>query len=349
MRKKLQKSKTHSRKLDHIKIVREKDIEPLPSSFDKYAFPYVALPELDLADIDTTIEFFRRTLSFPFIISSITGGPEKGHKINVNLAKAAEHAKVALGLGSMRIMIEKPELTKSFKVRKYCPSIPLFANLGIVQLNYGFGEDEVNKLVDTIEADGIFLHVNHLHEAVQPEGDTNFQGLIKKLEKLIPKVHVPIIIKEVGHGIDKKTAKKLHNIGIKWIDVSGTGGSSWALIENYRSSDNVGEVFKAVGIPTDKALIDAKSIKGLNLIAGGGIRNGLHIAKSIALGAKLATAAKPLLKPALEKDEKACIEILERLKKELGIAMFCAGVQSLPELSKIKLAADHDEHLAIGQ
>lgn len=326
----------NQRKLDHINIVLEKEVEPLPSTFDKYRLSYKALPEFDFDEIDTSINFLNFDLSFPFIISSMTGGPEKGRTINENLAKAAQKVGVGLGLGSMRVILRKPESIPSFDVKEFAPDVPIFANFGIVQLNYGYGADDLNKIIDSVNADGIFLHVNHLQEVIQPEGDLNWRDLIPKLEKILPKVNKPIIIKEVGHGIDFETAKRLSEIGVEWIDVSGLGGTSWAQVEAYRRSDNLGHLFAAEGIPTDECLIENSKIKDLNLIAGGGIRNGIHIAKSIALGAKLATAAKPLLEASLHSEED-CVKVLERLKKEFKIAMFSAGVKSLEELSELDL------------
>lgn len=326
----------NKRKLEHIKIVLEKNVEPGSKPFEKYRLPFKALPEISLEEIETETKFFGKKLSFPFVISSMTGGPDKGSVINRDLAIAAEHCQVALGVGSMRVTLTKPESLKSFKIRGLCPNIPLFANFGLVQLNYGYGANEINKVIDSIEADGIFLHANHLQEAIQPEGDTNFAGLLKKLEKILPKIERPVIIKEVGSGIDFETAKKLHEIGIKWIDVSGLGGTSWTAVEGHRRNDDLGEIFKNEGIPTDQALKECSKIKGLNLIAGGGLRTGLDISKAIAMGAKMATAAKPLLAPALKSPE-ASIEILEKLKKELQIAMFVAGCKDLQALEKIKL------------
>lgn len=329
----------NDRKLDHIKIVLDKNVEPLPSPFAKYRLPFKALPEIDLEEIDTSVEFFGKKLSFPFVISSMTGGPEKGLQINRSLAKAAEECGVALGLGSMRVIIRKPESLSSFNVRKYCPSVPLFANAGLVQLNYGFGADEINRIVDAIDADGIFLHVNHLQEAIQPEGDTNFKDLIPKLEKILPKIKKPVIIKETGSGIDFETAKALREIGIEWIDVSGTGGTSWSWVEGYRRDDDLGDIFRAEGVPTDKAILDAAQIEGLKIIAGGGVRTGIDIAKAIALGSDMATAAKPLLAPSLESSE-AVAKILKKLHREYKIALFCCGAASTEELKKVELVAD---------
>jgi isopentenyl-diphosphate delta-isomerase len=325
-----------SRKLQHIQIVLEENVTPLPSSLSKYRLPYKALPEIDLAEIDTSHEFFGKRLSFPFVVASMTGGAEKAGIINKNLALACEQEKVALALGSMRVILKDPSAAESFKVRSLCPSIPLFANMGLVQLNYGYGSDEINRLLDIVEADGIFLHVNHLQESIQPEGDTNFKGLLGKLAEILPKINKPVIIKEVGSGIDKQTAQALYDIGIKWIDVSGMGGTSWTSVEAYRRQDDMGFIFEEVGIPLDEALIDAKQIAGLQLIACGGIRNGLDMLKAFALGADIASAAAPLLKPALESSESVS-KIFSRWRRELEIAMFTAGVASISECAALKL------------
>jgi isopentenyl-diphosphate Delta-isomerase len=323
------------RKLQHINIVKDEKVEPLPSFFDHIQLPYKALPEINMHDIDTSITFANKKLSMPFIISSMTGGEQNGRLINENLAIAAEEMQVALGLGSMRITLVKPESLHSFDIRKYCPTIPLFANIGLVQLNYGFGVEEINKIIDSIHADGIFLHINPLQEAIQPEGDTNFSNLIEKLEKIINKINGTVIIKEVGNGIDYQTALSLKQIGVKWIDVSGLGGTSWPWVEGYRRGDNLGELFSKVGIPTPEALQKLSKIDSLNLIAGGGIRSGLDIAKSIMLGAQLATAAKPLLEAALS-NESECISFLKKTMHELKIAMFITGCKNIGELSNLQ-------------
>ncbi|MCA9380094.1 type 2 isopentenyl-diphosphate Delta-isomerase [Candidatus Dojkabacteria bacterium] len=323
------------RKLQHIKIVLEKDTQPYPSSFDKYVLPHKALPEIDLEEINTTVNFFNKKISFPFMIASMTGGEEFGKTINTNLAMAAEKNNIPLALGSMRVVLKKPETLDSFNVRHLCPSIPLFANMGLVQLNYGYGAKEINKLIDIIDADGIFLHINHLQEAIQPEGDTNFKGLVDKLAKILPKIKKPVLIKEVGNGIDKETAKKLNEIGVEWIDVAGGGGTSWPWVEGYRREDDLGDIFKAESIPTDQCLTDCREIEDLKLIACGGIRNGKHIALSLMLGADMASCAKPLLQPALESPE-ACIKLLGKYKKEFQISMFTMGAKDIEELKSIK-------------
>lgn len=334
---KRKQNNTNQRKLEHIKIVLEEKVEPTAPPFDKYILPYSALPEIDMNKIDISVKFLGFTLDFPFLISSMTGGPDKGKIINKNLAIAAEETKVAMGLGSMRVIIKHPESADSFQVKKYCPSIPLLANVGLVQLNYGFGLEEIKRIIDISEVDGLFFHINHLQEAIQPEGDTNYEDLIPKLAKIINKIKVPVIIKEVGSGIDYRTAKKLYDIGVKWIDVAGSGGTSWSWVEGYRRNDDLGHLFRAIGIPTDISLKECSKVKGLNLISSGGIRNGIDIAKSLMLGAKLAGVAKPLLSAALVSPEEV-IQVINNFKRELIVAMFCAGAKDLKSLSKIKLS-----------
>lgn len=324
------------RKLEHIRIVVEEDVEPVLNPFDNYRLPYLALPEIDMQAIDTGYEFLGYKLKFPFMVASMTGGPAKSGNINENLAKACNEAGVALGLGSMRVALKDAEAAKSFAVKQFCPDVPVIANLGLVQLNYGYGVNEINKLLDLSGADAIFLHVNHLQEAVQPEGDVNFAGLIAKLEKILPEIKKPVIIKEVGTGIDATTAKRLADIGVKWIDVSGMGGTSWTVVEAYRRQDDLGFVFAEEGIPTDEALLQCKEVKGVKLIAEGGVRTGLDIAKSIVLGAELAAAAKPLLSAALESSE-ACTKVLKRLEREFKVAMFTAGAVKVSDLKKMQL------------
>ncbi len=338
-------SQIQDRKRQHIDITLTQAVEPNSTPiFDQYKLPYSALPEIDMSEIDTTIKAFGFQFSFPFFISSMTGGEKYGRTINENIARACEAEKVGFGLGSMRVLKDHPEAKISFDVKKFCPSVPMFANLGLVQLNYGFGYDEIMFLVDSVKADGIFFHINHLQEAIQPEGDVNYKGLIPKLAKILSRLKIPIIVKEVGHGIDFKTAKRLQEIGVEWIDVSGTGGTSWAWIEGYRrlkpdeemNAENLGYIFRSVGISTPDCLVALKKLKNLKLIAGGGIRNGLDLAKSIAMGAKMGTAAKPFLKATLTSSESVAA-LIQKLKHELVIAMFSVGIKDLRMLNKVKL------------
>jgi isopentenyl-diphosphate delta-isomerase len=334
-------SDIRQRKKDHIRICLDQNIEPVASPFDKYRLSYKALPEIDMAEINLQTSFFDWQISFPFIISSMTGGEDHGRTINENIAKAANAEGIPFGLGSMRVINRYPETVKTFDVKEFAPHVPMFANVGLVQLNYGFTEKEFLNVIDSVKADGLFIHINHLQEAVQPEGDTNFKDLLPKLESVLKHIQVPVIVKEVGHGIDLETAQRLFAMGITMIDVAGVGGSSWAWIEGYRqpdykNEDNLGYLMRDIGIPTDEALLQCSQIPGLKLIAGGGIRNGLHVAKALALGANYATAAKPFLAAALESSE-AVQRVIQRFKRELQVSMFAAGAGSIAEFQSTEV------------
>lgn len=335
------------RKKDHIDICLYKLVEPYkngPSIWDRYDLPYTAMPEVDLAKVDTRTDFFGWSIEMPFIISSMTGGEAHGRTINMNLAKACNAEGIPFGLGSMRIVNRYESAIHTFDVKQYCPDVPMFANIGLVQLNYGFGIDEINKLVKCVNADGLFIHLNHTQEAVQPEGDTNFENLFAKLAEVLPLIKVPVVVKGVGHGIDKPVVEKLIKMGVKMIDVSGTGGTSWAWIEGRRQpymkeEENLGFLFRDVGIRTDVCLQDNAVIaerSGTQLISGGGIRNGLDIAKSLTMGASHATSAMPFLAAAMESPE-AVRKVIQRYKKELRVAMFACGARNVEQLKHMKV------------
>lgn len=332
----------NQRKTEHINIVNAKDVEPVKNIFNKYQIPYSALPEMDLNEVDCSCKFLGSKISMPIMIGSMTGGPSLAGDINKNLSLTAQQVKVPLALGSMRVILTHPETLKSFQVKKYCPDVPLIGNIGLVQLNYGVGIEQVKFLIEETKIDALFFHINHLQEAIQPGGDVNFSGLLKKLEKIISQINIPILIKEVGAGIDFDSAKKLYDIGVKYIDVAGLGGTSWTIVEAYRRSDDLGFLFGNIGINTDTALMDCSRIKGLKLIAGGGIRNGLDVIKSLMLGAEITSVAKPLLKPALT-GVKDCIATLEKFQKEIRISMFAMGAKNLEEVraKRLLMRADY--------
>jgi isopentenyl-diphosphate delta-isomerase len=328
------------RKKDHIDICLNKNVEPYKnhSIWSSWEIPYTAMPEVDLSKVDTSTTFFGWKISFPFIVSSMTGGEAHGREINENVAKACEAEGVPFGLGSMRIVNRYPSSAYTFDVKSFCPTTPMFANIGIVQLNYGFGPAEVNKIIKSVNADGLFVHLNHTQEACQPEGDTNFENLLEKFQALLPHIKVPVVVKGVGHGIERALVERFLEMGVSFVDVSGTGGTSWAWIEGRRQpydreEENLGFLFRDVGIRTDVCLQQCRSLKanGLKLIAGGGIRNGLDIAKAICLGADYATAAMPFLAAALESSD-AVRKVLQRMKREFQVAMFACGAKNVDQL-----------------
>jgi isopentenyl-diphosphate delta-isomerase len=329
------------RKADHIRINLEEDVgfNRLTTGLEQYRFIHQALPELDLVEIDLSTSFLGKSLRAPLLISSMTGGTERAHMINRNLATAAQEAGIAMGLGSMRAALEEPSLAESFLVvRPVAPDILLFANLGAVQLNYGYTVDHCRRAVEMVEADALFLHFNPLQEALQPGGNTNFAGLLDKIEAVCKSLEVPVVVKEVGWGFSQRIARRLADAGIAAIDVAGAGGTSWSQVEMYRADTEVRQrvaaTFRDWGIPTAESLqMVREGAPQLPVIASGGLRNGLDVAKSIALGARLAGMAGPFLKAAMISTD-AVMETIGVTTAELRTTMFCVGAASRDELRK---------------
>lgn len=335
-----------SRKLDHVRIVLDQDVgaKGTHTGFAAYRLPHEALPELDLAEIDTRTTFLDKPLAAPLLISSMTGGAADVERINLALAEGAQVLGIAMGVGSQRAAIRDTSVARTYQVRRVAPDVPLLANLGAVQLNYGYGVDECRRAVEMIEADALILHLNALQEAVQPEGNTNFKGLLQKIEQVCAHVGVPVIVKEVGNGIGAATARRLVEAGVWGIDVAGAGGTSWSEVERFRqTTDNgarVAGAFAGWGIPTTEALRAVRAaLPAVLLIGSGGVRNGVDVAKAIALGADLAGTAKPALISAVqERGAAAVVEGLRAFIDELRIAMFCSGCGSLADLRRLELA-----------
>jgi len=330
------------RKADHIKINLEQDVRSaLTTGLENYHFTHEALPELDLNRIDTTLSLFGKQLAAPILISSMTGGTAEAETINLRLAEAAQEMKIAMGVGSQRTAIEKPEQAKTFQVRRVAPDILLFANLGAVQFNYGYGIDQCRRAVEMIQANALILHLNPLQEAVQVGGDTNWEGLAKKIEEVCQKMEVPVIAKEVGWGISERTAKLLADCGVSAIDVAGAGGTSWSQVEMHRAPDEftrqLAATFVGWGIPTADSILNVKkAVPDMTIFASGGIKDGLDIAKCIALGATLGGMAGQFLKAAAVSTEKA-VEMMKLTKRQIEVTMFAAGVGSLEGLKVGKL------------
>ena len=325
------------RKADHIKINLEKDVRSaLTSGLENYRFIHEAMPELDLNRIDTTLSLFGKKLNSPILVSSMTGGTDEAETINLRLAEAAQECGIVMGVGSQRTAIEHIEQAKTFQVRRVAPDILLFANLGAVQLNYGYGIDQCRQAVEMIGADALILHFNSLQEAVQDAGDTNFAGLAKKIEEVCKKIAVPVIAKEVGWGISERTARLLANCGVQAIDVAGAGGTSWSQVEMHRAPDEftrqLAATFVGWGIPTVESILNVKSATpGMTIFASGGIKDGLDIAKCIALGATLGGMAGQFLRAAAISAEKV-VEIMKLTQKQIEVTMFAAGVENLKDL-----------------
>lgn len=327
-----------SRKADHLSVCLKEDVQfdQVTSGFEHYRFTHCCLPDLDHSDINIQTTFLGKNLGAPLLISSMTGGTELARLVNTRLATVAQRYRLAMGVGSQRIAIEQPHLASTFSVRHLAPDILLFANLGAVQLNCGYGIDECLRLVNWLEADALILHLNPLQECVQSKGDTNFRGLLSKIAKLCQQLPVPVVVKEVGNGISAAMAQKLIDAGVSVIDVAGAGGTSWAKVESERARDHkqrrLGQVFADWGLPTAECLSSIRAIAPtIPLIASGGLRNGLDVAKAIALGADLAGLARPFLEVAVESE--AAVEALaEVLIAELETALFCTDNATLLEL-----------------
>jgi len=335
--------KIADRKDSHLAICLEKNIDYYGSDsngFGAYRFEHDALPEIDFAEICLETEFLGKRLAAPIIIGSMTGGTARAAEINRRLALAAEHCQVGMALGSQRKLLTQrgdKTVAASYAVREVAPRLPLlFGNLGAVQLNYGVTAGQLRELVEWTRCDAFNFHLNPLQEAIQPEGDRNFKGLLAKLSACIPELGVPVFAKEVGAGISTTTARKLRELPLRGVEVAGSGGTSWSRIESLRAKGTmeaeVGALFAQWGIPTAESLVVCRrELPQHWLVASGGIRNGIEIAKSLALGAHVAALALPLLKAA-EGSEDEAIRVIQRLIAELKTAMFVVGVSSVDEL-----------------
>jgi isopentenyl-diphosphate delta-isomerase len=325
------------RKAEHIQLALEQRMQLGANFFDEYLFEHAALPEIDFADIDLGVEFLGKRLDAPLLISCMTGGTEAAGRINRNLAAGAERMRVAVGVGSQRKALEDPAKADTFQVRDAAPSVPLLANLGAVQLNYGLGVRECRQAVEMIGADALVLHLNPLQEAIQPEGQRNFAGLLPRMGQVARELPVPVIAKEIGCGISGATARALAGQGIRIVDTAGLGGTSWARIEAQRAGDlDLGELFASWGIPTPLSIQEVRAVGGMTVIASGGVRNGIDAAKALALGADVVGMAYPFLQPATESGDRVA-ERVQRIVQELKICMFCLGVKTVTELRQAKL------------
>ncbi|HUX76879.1 MAG TPA: type 2 isopentenyl-diphosphate Delta-isomerase [Anaerolineae bacterium] len=327
-----------ARKSDHIRINLQEDVEfkHISTGFERYRFVHCALPGCDLEDVDTATTLLGKRMAAPLLISSMTGGTPEARTINQCLAEAAQAAGIGMGLGSQRAAIEDPALEDTFRVRHVAPDILLLANLGAVQLNYGYGPEHCRRAVEMVEADALILHLNPLQEALQPEGETRFAGLLSRIEAVCRALEVPVVVKEVGWGVSEQVARQLADAGVAAIDVAGSGGSSWSQVEMHRATTEqqrqVAAAFADWGIPTAESLLLARrGAPALPVIASGGIRDGIQIAKAIALGATACGVAGPFLRAASQPTA-AVTELIAVLVTQLRVAMFAAGAADVPAL-----------------
>lgn len=329
---------TVRRKLEHIEICLKRQVISKYRPFDDLILLHRALPEIDESDVNTECTFLNRRLSAPLMISAMTGGHPDAKEINANLAIAAQETSIAIGVGSQRAAIEHPALEDTFSiVRELAPDVPVIANIGAVQLRR-YGPEVLEKVAEMVDADAVAVHLNFLQESVQPEGEKHAGGILDSLREA--RFRLPIIVKETGAGIPYEDARMLVDTGIKIIDVAGAGGTSWSMVEAYRAelrgdaeSKEIGMLFAEWGIPTPVSVIEC-SRAGSQVISSGGVRSGIDVARSIALGAFMAGVALPLLTPAT-KGSADVVRVLQRIVRELRISMFLTGSRSIQELSSV--------------
>ena len=329
---------TTSRKQEHLDICRDQNVASLSlAGWDEIRLPHRALPEIDFSEVSTDIKFLGNKLTSPFLISSMTGGSAEGERVNSLLAEFASDRGIAMGVGSQRVALENRD-SKLFALRKVAPQATLFANIGVVQFNYGVGVEDCQWIVDQLQAQALILHVNPLQEAIQSEGDRNFSALFKKISTLRKKIKTPIILKETGCGLDAITCKRAVECGVDALDIAGLGGTHWGFIEGLRNSERfeLGSLFRDWGIPTPQALIQARKAVGWNfpIIASGGVRQGLDAARALWLGADLVGMALPFLKVAGQ-GRVGLDAFLDQQIEALKISLFCTGQKTCKELKAL--------------
>lgn len=328
-------SVTKSRKEDHIRICLEKDVEFVKSNgFEHVDLEHKALPEINKDEIDLSTKFLVKKFDYPLFIEAITGGTKQGEKINKNLATAAESLGIGMGVGSQRAMLEYPKLARTYFVRDVAPNIFLLGNIGAAQIGQ-YDIDKILDIVKAIKADGLAVHLNAAQEIAQQEGDKSWKGIQTNIKYLCKKAKFPVIAKETGCGISGKLSKDLVKVGVNAIDVAGAGGTSWVKVDAYRTEEDVSHL-EEWGIPTAEALRDVLKGNKVPVIASGGIRTGVEVAKSIAMGADLVGMALPLLKPATESSD-LVRKHLEKIISQLKDAMFLVGAKNLKALKRTRV------------
>ncbi|RQH00896.1 type 2 isopentenyl-diphosphate Delta-isomerase [Natrarchaeobius oligotrophus] len=330
---------TSDRKDDHIRIIEEEDVETGGTGFGDVELVHEALPEIHRDEIDTSTSLMGHELALPIVIESMTGGHPNTTKINRALAEAAQRTNVAMGVGSQRagLEIDDPALLESYTVvRDVAPDAFLYGNVGAAQL-LEYDVADVEQAVEMIDADAMAIHLNFLQEAVQPEGDVDARGCLAEIERVASELSVPVVVKETGNGISRETAVRLRDAGVDAIDVAGKGGTTWSGIESYRAAavgatrqEGVGRLYRAWGVPTAVSTLEATDVHDC-VVASGGVRSGLDVAKAVALGAQAGGLAKPFLGPAGQGTD-AVVDLIETLALELRTAMFVTGSASVDEL-----------------
>lgn len=327
------------RKEDHIELALKPENQgPLTTLLEDVSFIHYSLADLSYDNIDLEVEFLGFRLGGPILISAMTGGTSRAYEINKKLAEIAEKYRFAIGVGSQRMMIINPDTLYTYKiVRDIAQSVPVIANIGIAQITK-LGLPVIERIVEAIEANALAIHLNVLQELAQPEGDKDFQGSINAIRRLAEYLRVPVIVKEVGMGISRECAEVLYRIGVKIIDVAGAGGTNWVSIELMRAKSNehvnVFSIFKTWGLPTAISITEVASIRDVVVVGSGGIRNGLEVAKAIALGADIVGIAQPFLYHLINN---TIDNYVKTLLTQLKVTMFLANSKTINELKSAKI------------
>jgi len=335
-------SETSIRKKEHIDLCLTDKVafRAKTNGFEKYEFIHYAITEVEINKISFQTKFFSKIINYPFLISCMTGGTEEAENINQRLAVIAEELIIPIGVGSQRQALENNDFHDSYKViRKTAKSVPVLGNIGAAQLVHSKNLSDILSLIDMLEADAFVVHLNPLQELMQPEGEPNFVGVLKKIEKLVLKSSVPIIVKEVGSGISREVAKKLLNIGVNGIDVAGAGGTSWAGVEILRSKNDIPDYWDW-GLPTSYCIHEVYQLKknyDFTLIGSGGINSSTDLAMSFALGSDFSASARIILQTLIKSGEDEVKNLVISWFNDLKNVMFLTGSQKLDELKSDKV------------
>lgn len=344
-----------SRKDQHLDVVTSQDVgfDGLALGFGRLTLEYDALPEIDLDEVDLSTTIFGKRLAAPLVVGAMTGGSARAGRVNERLARAAARVGVGMALGSQRAMIVDPSLASSFDVRAHADVPLLFGNVGAVQLNCGVDVEAVRAALERVGADALNVHLNPLQEAVQPEGDTRFSSLASKIDALARALPLPVVVKECGAGLSRRTLDKLSRLAIAGVEVAGVGGTSWSKVESYRVPAEsprrvIGRRLAGHGVPTPEATALARRAFPERLVvASGGVRTGMDAAVALALGADAVALSAPLLSAA-EQSEAAVEGVLRTLVDELRVILFTVGARTLRELAEVALVAPgHDALLEL--
>lgn len=339
------KSTIEDRKLEGIEITLKENVESKYATtlLEDVILIHNALPEINFSEIDITTKFLNHKFEAPLIIDAMTGGTKEATKINGNLATAAEELGIGMGLGSQRAGLTSKKMAETYAIaRKKAPSAFLIANIGGAQLIEDMKLENIKEIIKMIKADAIAIHLNSLQEIIQPEGEPNYKGVLEKISLIASNIEIPVIVKEIGCGISREVASKLEIAGISSLNVAGLGGTNWATVEYFRAKkmnlDNkmeLGTLFRDWGIPTAASILETKSVTNIPIIASGGIKTGLDMAKCISLGASLVGVAKPLLFPAVE-SSKAVVTSINKMLNELKTTMFVTGSKNIKNLGNAR-------------